>query len=353
MNMDLLDYELPAQLIATEPAPQRDQSRLMVVHRVAGTVEHRSFLELPELLQPRDLLVFNDTRVLPAKLELQKSTGGLITGLFLAQECPGDWRVMLRSRGRLVVGDVLRAGSWTFNITERLPEKGHWRVRAEPATQATEVLAAIGHVPLPPYIEKARRAGHMHPNEAQDRERYQTVYARQTGSLAAPTAGLHFTPALMGGLAQRGIKEVFLTLHVGLGTFLPVESKTLEEHKMHHEEYYIPAATVEALRAQRAAGGRIVAVGTTAVRTLETCANEILGAGPALDLRGQTDLKISPGYNLKLTDVLITNFHLPRSTLIALVATLVGLDRLKELYQIAVKERYRFFSYGDAMLILP
>jgi S-adenosylmethionine:tRNA ribosyltransferase-isomerase len=353
MEMSLLDYDLPAELIATEPTEQRDQSRLMVVRRSSGQVEHRWFLELLEILSPTDLLVFNDTRVIPAKLELRRATGGLITGLFLAEEHPGSWRVMLRSRGRLAVGDVLRAGEWSFTIVERLTDKGHWRVCVDPVVGASEILAAIGHVPLPPYIEKARRAGHQHPSEENDRQRYQTVYAKQQGSLAAPTAGLHFTDGLLAGLQQRGIRQAFLTLHVGLGTFLPVEAATLEEHQMHSEEYFVPVATVETLRRQRAQGHRIAVVGTTAVRTLESCASQILDGNAAADIHGSTTLKISPGYNLRLTDVLITNFHLPRSTLMALVATLVGLDCLKELYQLAIAERYRFFSYGDAMIILP
>jgi S-adenosylmethionine:tRNA ribosyltransferase-isomerase len=297
--------------------------------------------------------VFNDTRVIPAKLELRRVTGGIITGLFLAEEQSGYWRVMLRSRGRLAVGDVLRAADWSFTITERLTDKGHWRIRVDPSGSAGEILAAIGHVPLPPYIEKARRAGQQHPNEESDRQRYQTVYAKQLGSLAAPTAGLHFTEGLMASLQQRGIRQAFLTLHVGLGTFLPVESATLEEHQMHSEQYVVPAATVEAIRSQRANGHRVAVVGTTAVRTLESCASEVMQGAVVEDLKGTTTLKIAPGYPLRLTDILITNFHLPRSTLMALVAALVGLDRLKELYRLAIAERYRFYSYGDAMIILP
>jgi len=362
MDMSLLDYDLPPELIATMPAAQRDQSRLMVVRRAAGTVEHRWFRDLPELLGPSDLLVCNDTRVLPAKLVLRRSTGGLISGLYLAQESPGVWRVMLRSRGRLAPGDVLHAGAWTFTLAGRLADKGQWQVRVEPVAEAAEILAAIGQVPLPPYIEKARRAGAPSGADESDRLRYQTVYAQEAGSLAAPTAGLHFTPELLAALAQRGLRKAFVTLHVGLGTFLPVESATLEEHPMHAEEYFVPASTVAAVRAQRAAGGRVVVVGTTAVRTLETCAAEIVGGMLTVDLHGSTTLKIAPGYKLQLTDALITNFHLPRSTLLALVAAVVGVEgvegvegvgRVQELYRLAVAQRYRFYSYGDAMLLLP
>jgi S-adenosylmethionine:tRNA ribosyltransferase-isomerase len=220
-----------------------------------------------------------------------------------------------------------------------------------PAERAGVVLAAIGHVPLPPYIEKQREGA---ADEGRDVRSYQTVYAREGRSLAAPTAGLHFTPELLARIEGMGVKRVGVDLEVGLGTFLPVETETLEEHRMHVETFAVPAATVAALREQRRNGGRIVVVGTTAVRTLEAAAARILDLDhPPTEIAGATDLKISPGFGFRLTDVLVTNFHLPRSTLMALVGAMVGVERLKGLYALAVREGYRFYSYGDAMVILP
>lgn len=356
MRIEELDYHLPEGLIATHPAVPRDHSRLMVYHRGADRVEHRRFCELDTLLAPTDLLVVNDTKVIPAKLMLRKPTGAAIPGLFLEELAVGRWRVMLRSRGKVDVGTVLQAegdAGVTFELLERGGEKGHWIVAVTPAAPSWAVLERVGHVPLPPYIARQRVEEGGAEEEAADREEYQTVYAREAGSLAAPTAGLHFTPELLGRLSAMGVKRAAVTLHVGLGTFLPVESATLEEHHMHRETYAVPVETVRALRAQRAAGGRIVVVGTTAVRTLESAAGAVLGGGEAADLGGDTELMIAPGYQFALTDVLITNFHLPRSTLLALVGALVGLDRLKALYAEAVRERYRFYSYGDAMMVLP
>ncbi|HUO07590.1 MAG TPA: tRNA preQ1(34) S-adenosylmethionine ribosyltransferase-isomerase QueA [Phycisphaerae bacterium] len=350
--MSELDYDLPPERIAVHPAEPRDHSRLMVVHRADGHVEHRRFHDLPEYLQANDLLVVNDTRVIPAKLELRKETGAAIPGLFVRELEPGLWEVMLRTRGRAKAGDYLIAGRFRFLLEERLADKGMWRMRVEPALTASVVLPEIGHVPLPPYIEKMRHAN-TPDTEQFDRQHYQTVYAREGKSVAAPTAGLHFTPDLLNRIDTMGVRRVGVDLEVGLGTFLPVETDTLEDHRMHIEEYAIPAATIDAIRRQRACGGRIVVVGTTAVRTLESAASQILASSPPTDIRGSTDLKISPGFSFQLTDVLITNFHLPRSTLMALVGALVGVERLKQLYALAVQEGYRFYSYGDAMLILP
>ncbi|HVX86310.1 MAG TPA: tRNA preQ1(34) S-adenosylmethionine ribosyltransferase-isomerase QueA [Phycisphaerae bacterium] len=359
MRMSELDYHLPPNLIAAHPVEPRDQSRLMVLHRAADRLEHRRFADLPDYLLPTDLLVVNDTRVLPAKLELRKTTGAAIPGLFVRERAAGQWEVLLRSRGKVHPGDqLLPAGAgpspYRFLLDERLPrEKGMWLVTVSPPDPAREILAHIGRVPLPPYIEKMRRHA-PEDDEALDRRSYQTVYARQGASLAAPTAGLHFTPGLLERLDALGVRRAAVELDVGLGTFLPVEADTMEAHRMHTETYAVPGETVHALRAQRAAGGRIVVVGTTAVRTLETTAPEILAPDPPpTDLRGATDLKIMPGFQFRLTDALITNFHLPRSTLMALVAALIGLDRLHTLYRLAIRENYRFYSYGDAMLILP
>jgi S-adenosylmethionine:tRNA ribosyltransferase-isomerase len=373
MRIDELDYFLPPKLIATQPAEPRDSSRLLVYRRATDTVEHRHFRDLPELLEPTDLLVVNDTRVLPAKLLLRKATGASIPGIYLLEQAPGHWEVMLRSRGKLAPGMTLATdppSEFSFRLRARGSESGHWLVSVETSVlgsqrgSAAEILARIGHVPLPPYIEKARTAtpgsagtgvGNAGADESADRAHYQTVYAQAQNarSLAAPTAGLHFTPELLGRLTARGIQIAKVTLHVGLGTFLPVGTATLEEHKMHTEEYAIPAATIATLRAQRAAGKRIVVVGTTATRTLEAAAASILDLqSPPTDLVGSTDLLIAPGYQFALTDALITNFHLPRSTLLALVGALTGLERLKALYSQAIADSYRFYSYGDAMLIL-
>lgn len=377
MRIEELDYNLPPELIATQPAVPRDSSRLLVYRRATEAIEHRHFRDLPELLDPTDLLVVNDTRVLPAKLLLRKATGAAIPGLFLQELEPGGeggrrWEVMLRSRGKLAPGMVLAtepASEFHFRLLARGHEAGHWIVSVEPTLEAPKgeavhltsayILERIGHVPLPPYIEKSRHGKGGTQDEQADREHYQTVYAQRSDqgegarSVAAPTAGLHFTPELLERLQARGVRVAHVTLHVGLGTFLPVQTDTLEEHPMHTEAYAVPAATVAALRAQRAAGGRIVVVGTTATRTLQAAASQILGLDhPPTDIHGTTNLLISPGYRFLLTDALITNFHLPRSTLLALVGALTGLARLKIIYAEAITVKYRFYSYGDAMIVL-
>ena len=376
---DELDYALPPELIARNPVHPRDHSRLLVYRRSVDCIEDCLFSDLPQLLAPGDLLVANDTRVLPAKLTLRKESGGIITGLFIAELLPGKWRVMLRTRGRAAPGLRLvvtaeRSNACVYlKLLERESEKGQWLVEVSDTRPAYEVLARIGQVPLPPYIEKARdksrktavndtectlsqagRPGDWMGDQCCDAESYQTIYARSAGALAAPTAGLHFTPEVFAALTQRQILRAFVTLHVGLGTFLPVEAATLDKHPMHAESFMIPRATVESIRRHKAAQSRIVLVGTTTVRTLETMAHAILDTSrPAEDLSGSTNLLIQPGYVFQLTDALITNFHLPRSTLLALVGALTGLSRLKDIYQHAITRRYRFYSFGDAMLILP
>lgn len=349
MKTDELDYELPESAIATRPAEPRDQAWLMVYHRAENRVEHRRFCDLPAYLKAGDLMVVNDTRVIPAKLELKKITGGNIPGLFVAELERGRWRVMLRSRGKVKEGDTLLAGEVNIRTVRRLEDKGMWEVEVSDPASASEVLGRIGHVPLPPYIEKMRDpdAG---DEETFDKVRYQTVYANKGASLAAPTAGLHFTEGLLAKIEAMGVKRAAVDLEVGLGTFLPIESDTLEAHPMHQEHFDVPPLTAEAIRKQRRERGRIVVVGTTAVRTLESAAGAILdGKG---EMSGSTRLFVMPGYQFRLTDALITNFHLPRSTLIALVGAFVGLGKIKELYSLAVKQGYRFYSYGDAMLLL-
>ncbi len=401
LHTDELDYTLPPELIARNPVFPRDQSRLLVYRRRSESIDHCLFSDLPNLLMPGDLLIANDTRVLPAKLSLTKQSGGRITGLFINELSPGIWRVLLRTRGRAEAGMSLNARSahgidrLDLKLLEREAEKGQWIVEVSDTRPAAEVLARFGDVPLPPYIEKAREltaknsasrypsaaSGVPPPSEAgggnfadaqdsgrqdacttrdasadkfADAQSYQTIYASAAGALAAPTAGLHFTPEVFAQLEQRQIHRAFITLHVGLGTFLPVKAASLDHHPMHHETFLVPRTTVERIREQKVRSGRMVLVGTTTVRTLETMAHAILNAStPPVDFSGSTNLLIEPGYTFQLTDALITNFHLPRSTLLALVGALTGMNRLKEIYQQAIARRYRFYSFGDAMLILP
>jgi len=341
-----LQYDLPADLIAQEPVPQREQCRLMVLRREAGSIEHHRFADLPAMLEPRDLLVLNRSKVLPARFDAYRSTGGRIEALFVQEDERGQWQVLLRGRGRLRLGERLSLGRqrWRMRLLDRL-QRGLWRVQIEPADPAEAVLEQVGRMPVPPYI---RRKGDD-PREPQDRLWYQTVFAQEPGSVAAPTAGLHFSEALLGRLEQKDVRPAYLTLHVGLGTFQPIEVEDLAEHQMHAERYDLPPETAEQINARRAGEGRIVAVGTTVVRVLETCAD---AAGQVRPGCGWTDLFIYPPYRFRAVDALITNFHLPGSTLLALVFAFAGRDFALRAYAEAIRLRYRFYSYGDAMLIL-
>jgi S-adenosylmethionine:tRNA ribosyltransferase-isomerase len=355
MRMDDLDYPLPPELIATRPAEPRDSSRLMMVR--AGGVQHQRFSDIAECLRAGDLLVVNQTRVLPAKLALRRKSGAAIAGLFLREIAPAQWEAMLRTRGKVTVGEKLLGADYQFELLSRQGE-GVWRIAVTPPDPAPLVLQKIGHVPLPPYIERRRKESGGAAEQSQDRAWYQTVFARGAEkSVAAPTAGLHFTPELLAKLHSMGVRQVGVELEVGMGTFLPVETETLEEHPMHVERYHVPAETAAELRAAKRDGRRIVVVGTTAVRTLEAAASMILQpAGAPGDIAGETDLKIAPGYQFQLADVLVTNFHLPRSTLMALVGAFLGeggIEKLKCLYREAIDTRYRFYSYGDAMIVIP
>jgi S-adenosylmethionine:tRNA ribosyltransferase-isomerase len=354
MRMDELDYILPPERIATRPAEPRDASRLMVVH--ADRVEHRHFRDIGEYLRAGDLLAVNETRVLPAKLALRRRTGAAIHGLFLREIERGIWEAMLRTRGKVAVGETLEAEGYAFELVARQGE-GIWRIGVTPPDTASAVLQKIGHIPLPPYIERRRREDGGPAESEDDRAWYQTVFAQAAGaSVAAPTAGLHFTRELLTKLATMGVQRAAVELEVGMGTFLPVETETLEAHPMHIERYHVSAATIEALRRARRERRRIIPVGTTAVRTLEATAAEILSDRPPAEIHAATNLKIAPGFRFQLTDALITNFHLPRSTLMALVAAFLGdngVAHLKTLYAEAIEYEYRFYSYGDAMLIIP
>jgi S-adenosylmethionine:tRNA ribosyltransferase-isomerase len=306
-------------------------------------VEHHVFHDLPDLLRAGDLLVLNDTRVVPARLLGRRArTGGKWEGLFLRERLNGCWELLCQTRGHLTEGETIEVepGPLKLLLTEKSPG-GSWLARPSQPGSVFELLMEHGQVPLPPYIRKGR-AG------ADDGERYQTVYAQAAGSVAAPTAGLHFTPRLFEHLEQRGISRVFVTLHVGLGTFQPIQRDDVSLHRMHSEWGELPPATAEAITACRARGGRVVAVGTTSVRVLETVA----ATGPLRPWSGETDLFIYPPYRFQAIDALITNFHLPRSTLLLLVAAFAGVDLVRRAYKTAVEQEYRFFSYGDAMLIV-
>lgn len=342
MSADLLDYELPPHLIAQEPAADRDASRLLVVDRSTGALRHHHFRDLPELLNPGDLLVLNDTRVLPARLiGHREKTGGRWEGLFLRETPDGLWELLAQTRGRPVAGETIVIEPGPLRLTLRGRAGGHWLAEPSPAGRPAELLAASGRVPLPPYIRKGRAS-------TADRDRYQTVYARADGSVAAPTAGLHFTPTVLDRLQARGIGRASVTLHVGLGTFEPMKTTDPTQHKMHAEWGEVPTATVEAIRACKARGGRVIAVGTTATRALESAAR----GGELVPWAGETDIFIHPPYRFRVLDGLITNFHLPRTTLLLLVAALAGPELVKAAYAEAIRQGYRFYSYGDAMLVV-
>jgi S-adenosylmethionine:tRNA ribosyltransferase-isomerase len=347
LSAEWWDYDLPPHLIAQEPSARRDASRLLYVHRADASITHHVFSDLPALLAEGDLLVLNDTRVLPARLLGRRArTGGKWEGLFLRALADGSWELLTQTRGRLVVGETIlvEPGPLRLTLVGRSPE-GHWLARPEEAGSPVELLERFGQVPLPPYVRKGQ-AG------AGDRERYQTVYARQPGAVAAPTAGLHFTPELFEALEQRGMSRAFVTLHVGLGTFQPIKEADVTRHRMHREWGALPAATAEAIAACRERGGRVVAVGTTTVRVLETAVRaRSVSEGTLHPWTGETDLFIYPPYRFGVVDALVTNFHLPRSTLLLLVAAFTGVELLQAAYKTAIESAYRFYSYGDAMLI--
>jgi S-adenosylmethionine:tRNA ribosyltransferase-isomerase len=344
VDISELDYELPPERIAQRPAEPRDASRLMVVRPRRGQWEHRIFRDLPAFLRPGDALVRNVSRVVPARLVGEReATGGRWEGLFLRVVEAGVWEVLATTRGKPRIGEWVRVGQGLrLELIERR-EGGRWVVRPESAQPASELLDAHGQVPIPPYI----RRGVAGPD---DREHYQTVYARQPGSVAAPTAGLHFTSELIERIARLGVSIVDVTLHVGMGTFRPIEASRVEDHVMHAEWAELNPEAAQRLNAARADGGRIIAVGTTSVRTLEESARR--GGGTIVAWSGETNLYIRPGHVFKGLDGMITNFHLPRSSLLALVAARVGLALLKAAYAEAIAQNYRFYSYGDAMLVL-
>jgi S-adenosylmethionine:tRNA ribosyltransferase-isomerase len=337
------DYELPPELIAQQPLPERDASRLLVLDRPSGRIAHHAFTDLPALLAPGDLLVVNRSRVIPARLLGRRASGGRGEILLVRDRGEGRWEAMVRPGRHLRPGQRLTIDDDLSVVveSEALGEDGRRRVRLLSKRRDLEgALERCGHVPLPPYIRRA--------DEPSDRERYQTVYARESGSVAAPTAGLHFTPSLLARLAERGVERAELVLHVGPGTFRPVKVSRVEEHRVASEAYSVPPETAAALAQARSRGGRVVAVGTTTVRALESAAR---ADGTVAAGEGETELVIRPGHRFRAVDVLLTNFHLPRSSLLLLVAALAGREAVLRAYAEAVRERYRFYSYGDAMLI--
>jgi S-adenosylmethionine:tRNA ribosyltransferase-isomerase len=325
-----LDYELPEDLIAQSPTEPRDASRLMVVDVRRGTIAHHTFRDLPRFLLPGDALVLNETKVLPARLDAKKPTGGEVELLFLRDLGPdrgGAWEVLAMPSKRLRPGLGLLAGGDRLELVESLGD-GHWVVSA---LDVRDLLERSGRMPLPPYIRPT----------SESESRYQTVYARNEGSAAAPTAGFHFTERVLEGVERAGARIASITLHVGVGTFMPVRTERLEEHRMHAERYSVPREAARIVEAS----SRVVAAGTTVARTLETWA----ATGEA---EGESELFVYPGYRWRSVDTLLTNFHLPRSTLLAMVMSFGGEDLVREAYRTAVSERYRFYSFGDAMLLL-
>ena len=336
------DFHLPPELIARYPVPERDTSRLLLLDRKTGTVSEDLFCSLEAYLAPGDLLVMNDTRVMPARLFGHKDSGGRVE-IFLVRRLESateQWECLLRSSKKFRDGQTVQLScGMTGTVRSRVTPES-WLVSFAGDEPFSEWLDREGHMPLPPYLQRE--------DEVADRERYQTVFSRVPGAVAAPTAGLHFTDDLLARLVQKGIRTAFVTLHTGLGTFQPVRVQQVEDHRIHTERYLIPAATVQAVANVRERGGRVVAVGTTTTRTLEYAADENgnISAG-----EGEADIFIYPGYRFRVVDALITNFHLPESTLLMLVAAFAGRKQVLTAYEEAVRRGFRFYSYGDAMLI--
>ncbi len=350
MKVADFDYELPPELIAQEPAERRDGARMMVLDRAARTIEHRRFTDLPDYLHAPDLLVVNDTRVIPARLFGRKAkagTGGKVEFLLLEKTAPGQWDALMRCRRRPKPGEqvILDEDLAVVTVLED-GELGRVKIRVESALPWLEVLERIGQTPLPPYIQ---RKNVSEERRLADKHRYQTVFAREPGAVAAPTAGLHFTPDVLERLAARGIGHATVTLHVGIGTFRPVSVENVRDHRMDFERWEVPEETARRIAGAKAAGGRVVAVGTTSVRTLESAAVRPEGFGAG---QGRTDLFIHPPYAFRMVDAMVTNFHLPKSTLIMMISAFAGREFVLEAYREAIRERYRFYSYGDCMLMV-
>lgn len=349
MQTEQLSYYLPTGLIAQRPAAIRSGSRLLVVDRSSNSLTDAQFAGIGKFLRPGDCLVLNDTKVMPARFFARRASGAKIEGLFLSEKNAGVWQVLLKNARRVRPGQTIylrdhkRSDFCAAEAIERL-EEGEWLLKLGYAASAQTILGKIGFAPLPPYI---KRGDDTAPAEM-DKVRYQTVYARRPGAVAAPTAGLHFTDELIEGLKNSGVCFAYLTLHIGPGTFRPIKTKTLDEHEIHSERFSLDKKNAGIINSTRANNGRIIAVGTTSVRTLETMAqNGRVKAGS-----GETNLFIKPGYQFKIVDAMITNFHLPRTSLLALVAAFAGIENILSAYRHAIEQKYRFYSYGDAMLLL-
>ena len=338
MKLSDFDYDLPEERIAQFPCEPRDHSRLLKVNIDTGELVHAHFYDLLDDVEAGDLLVFNNTRVIPARLIGAKPTGGKVE-VFLLTRLDGDrWEVLVKPGKKARIGQEILFGDELSCVVEDNTDVGGRIVRFRYQGIFEEVLDRLGETPLPPYIKE----------KLADKERYQTVYAKENGSAAAPTAGLHFTKEMLAKLEEKGVRLAFVTLHVGLGTFRPVNVENVLEHVMHKEYYSVSAEAAEAIRQTKEAGGRIIAVGTTAVRTLESAAEE---DGTITPKTGWTEIFIYPGYRFKIVDALVTNFHLPKSTLLMLVSALADREMMLEAYRVAVEEKYRFFSFGDAMFL--
>ena len=349
MKTEKLNYYLPPELIAQRPCPVRSSSRLLVLNRFSGDTIDRRFSSIGDFLSPGDCLVLNDTKVVPARFFARKTTGGKLEGLFLAQNSDNNWTVMIKGTRGLRDGDILilkdrqKADFCEVELLEK-QARGRCLLRLKTEADTEAVLEAIGFPPLPPYIKRDDD-----PALAQiDELRYQTVYARKNGAVAAPTAGLHFTEPLIEQLKLAGISFAYITLHVGAGTFKPVTVENLDDHQIHQEQFSIDQENARIINTAKSKGGRIIPVGTTSTRTLET----IAGGQQIEAATGSTGLFIKPGYKFKIADAMITNFHLPKSTLLALVGAFAGLDNILAAYNHAIEQQYRFYSYGDAMLII-
>ncbi len=349
MKTEKLNYHLPPELIAQRPCAVRSSSRLLVLNRCNGDTIDSRFKNIGDFLSSGDCLVLNDTKVLPARFFARKTTGGKLEGLFLAQNSDNNWIVMIKGTRRLSPGDILilkdrqKADFCEAELLEK-QARGRCVLRLKTEADTEGVLEAIGFPPLPPYIKRDND-----PDVANiDKLRYQTVYARKNGAVAAPTAGLHFTEPLIEQLKLAGISFAYITLHVGAGTFKPVTTENLDDHQIHQEQFSIDEENARIINTAKSRGARIIPVGTTSTRTLET-----LACDPQIEAAtGSTELFIKPGYKFKITDAMITNFHLPKSTLLALVAAFAGLENILTAYNHAIEQRYRFYSYGDSMLII-
>ena len=342
MRIEEFDFNLPSSLIAQYPSSQRGDSRLMVIDRHSGEIQHRTFQDLADFLRPRDLVVMNNTRVLPARLIGKKETGGKCEILLIPSRNgpPGEWEALIKDVRKIRPGTRIQFGEgFSGDILE--VKGGKAKIRFTPGGEVMDLLQKFGHIPLPPYIRR--------PDEPQDRERYQTILAEKDGSIAAPTAGLHFTHSLLQSIQARGVHLTRITLHVGIGTFAPVRVQEIQDHIMETEWVEIPETVAQSIEETKQTGGRVIAVGTTTTRALESVADSQGGVKPGQHL---ARLFIYPGYCFRIIDALITNFHLPKSTLIMLVSALVGKDFLMKAYKEAIAKKYRFYSYGDAMLIL-